>query len=848
MATTETYQLFYLTSDIDEFVQICINNMDGDIDYTKIGLPEFPKTKPNQVYIGATLITNSVPVCEYEERTPTRDYISKAEWNDRIVFPVYYKELDKDAIIVLRVYCYHPTKGYVTVGEAALPLFNEEKGFTLRKGSKRVKVHTCTSVGTSSQISSEPYRRTRLLHALHGTTPPRPSSKKNALERAEKYQTEMVTGSCAMNFLDQFTASIVPAFRQDEEKRAGSLMYITLNLPEFEQTVRAHHSSPNVVNSPVTLPRIQAASCGPIVELASVGNGAGAVAGEKMYMKLSAALDAKAMADAKPATVAEYKRLEAISRMPASVTTLSSEQKALLRKYGKYLANTSPKSLNIFLTQAIDWDDPHEATEAFEFVKIWQKVDVEDALGLLALPDARIREYAVDALRRLKDDELESYMFSLVQALSIERSEGPGRRHLADFLIERCVDDFVLGNWLFWYLTVESESALSTANDGSFYKWVKDTFVCKRNPSHHALTERQVELVTEITKLQMFFISDSASRPEKLTKLKEWTTSLSLKNIFAKGPIPLPLNPSIYVTSINSEGAHIFKSNKAPLKLPFVVDVKTTKEKGGVENPPDVFQVIVKHGDDLRQDQLILQMEALMDSLLKKDLMDLKLTPYKVLATSPIDGMVEFVPSAGIGDIINNGTLRDYLTRMNGGSIPSSVMTNFVRSVAGNSVITYLLGVGDRHLDNLLMTADGKMFHIDFGYILGKECKPFPPPMKLCKEIVECMGGKGSQNYQDLSKLCCECYNALRKSSKLIMNLFQLMTNSNIQVFLEMGSKVIIKLKEKLRMELTDERASKIMVGLIETSVDALFPVFVDSFHDFVQYWVCYHVIVFMKF
>lgn len=46
-----------------------------------------------------------------------------------------------------------------------------------------------------------------------------------------------------------------------------------------------------------------------------------------------------------------------------------------------------------------------------------------------------------------------------------------------------------------------------------------------------------------------------------------------------------------------------------------------------------------------------------------------------------------------------------------------------------------------RHLDNLLLQDDGRLFHVDFGFILGKDPKPFPPPMKLCKEMVEAMGG-----------------------------------------------------------------------------------------------------------
>ncbi|CAE6425918.1 unnamed protein product [Rhizoctonia solani] len=269
-----------------------------------------------------------------------------------------------------------------------------------------------------------------------------------------------------------------------------------------------------------------------------------------------------------------------------------------------------------------------------------------------------------------------------------------------------------------------------------------------------------------------------------------------------------------------------------PLKLTF----KCASESG---SEVEEYSVIFKNGDDLRQDQLVIQLFTLMDRLLRKENLDLKLTPYDVLATSSMEGMIQFIPSSTIRAIIEEyssvlGYLRaHYPDEGSVGTygVKKDVIETFVRSCAGYCVVTYILGVGDRHLDNLLVAPDGHFFHVDFGYILGRDPKPFPPPVKVCKEMVDAMGGAQSSHYARFKNYCFTAFSILRKSANLILNLVALMVDANIPDIKHRD--VHEQIQEKFRLDLTEEDAIKHFETLLnETSY---FTVMFDRIHDLAQ-------------
>ncbi|GLG95013.1 Serine/threonine-protein kinase Tor [Gryllus bimaculatus] len=414
---------------------------------------------------------------------------------------------------------------------------------------------------------------------------------------------------------------------------------------------------------------------------------------------------------------------------------------------------------------------------------------------------------------------------------------------LATFLIHRACQNSTLANYFYWYLLIECEDQEPAVKQDSkvrdMYLTVMKTFsqtLFKGSPDwqkRRTFLHRQQTFIDKLVKLVKTVARESGNRKKKTERLQALLADAEVFKInFANfEALPFPLDPDILIKGIVPEKASLFKSALMPSRLTFL----TVDESE--------YVAIFKHGDDLRQDQLILQMITLMDKLLRRENLDLKLTPYRVLATSTRHGFVQFIDSIPVAEVLGTeGTIQNFFRKHNPSEvgpygISAEVMDTYVKSCAGYCVITYLLGVGDRHLDNLLLTTSGKLFHIDFGYILGRDPKPLPPPMKLSKEMVEAMGGIHSEHYQEFRKQCYTAFLHLRRHANLMLNLFSLMVDASVPDIALEPDKAVKKVQDKLRLDLCDEEAVHFLQNLLDMSVTAVMAVLVEQLHKFAQYW-----------
>ncbi|XP_051991031.1 phosphatidylinositol 4-phosphate 3-kinase C2 domain-containing subunit alpha-like [Xyrauchen texanus] len=280
------------------------------------------------------------------------------------------------------------------------------------------------------------------------------------------------------------------------------------------------------------------------------------------------------------------------------------------------------------------------------------------------------------------------------------------------FLLSRALGNVNIAHYLYWLL----RDAVQDPAFGQRYDPILGVLLCLCGAGLRAELEKQTKLVQLLGALaEKVRQASSSTRQVVLLEGLE-----RVQSFFQKSNCRLPISPSLVAKEINIKACSFFNSNAVPLKIALV----------NADPLGEEINVMFKVGEDLRQDMLALQMIRIMDRIWLQEGLDLRIVNFKCIPTGKDKGMVELVPSSetlrkiqveyGVTGSFKDKPLAEWLRKYNPAEDEyEKASENFIYTCAGCCVATYILGICDRHNDNIMLRSTGHMFHIDFGKFLG---------------------------------------------------------------------------------------------------------------------------------
>ncbi|KAF6110699.1 phosphatidylinositol-4,5-bisphosphate 3-kinase catalytic subunit delta [Phyllostomus discolor] len=459
------------------------------------------------------------------------------------------------------------------------------------------------------------------------------------------------------------------------------------------------------------------------------------------------------------------------------------------------------------------WNKHEDVAQMLCLLCSWPELPVLSALELLdsSFPDRHVGSFAIKSLRKLTDDELFQYLLQLVQVLKYESYLDC---ELTKFLLDRALANRKIGHFLFWHL----RSEMHVPSVALRFGLIMEAY-CRGSIHHMRVLMKQGEALSKLKALNDFVKVSSQKTPKPQAKELLHVCMRQETYLEALSHLQSPLDPSILLAEVCVEQCTFMDSKMKPLWVMYCNEEAGSNGSVGI---------MFKNGDDLRQDMLTLQMIQLMDVLWKQEGLDLRMTPYGCLSTGDRTGLIEVVlHSDTIANIqlnksnmaataaFNKDALLNWLKSKNPGEALDRAIEEFTLSCAGYCVATYVLGIGDRHSDNIMIRENGQLFHIDFGHFLGNFKTKFGinrerVPFILTYDFVHVIQqGKtnNSEKFERFRGYCERAYTILRRHGLLFLHLFALMRAAGLP---ELScSKDIQYLKDSLALGKTEEEALK---------------------------------------
>lgn len=329
---------------------------------------------------------------------------------------------------------------------------------------------------------------------------------------------------------------------------------------------------------------------------------------------------------------------------------------------------------------------------------------------------------------------------------------------LSNYLISRCTKNFDLLNSLFWELSLYPKEEY---HEESYITTLKKLTEHFSNKQHHKTFVNLIKgkAFTDIIQKIGISICD------------EGKPYYEVRNKFTlNDPVVYPLDPYKNIAKIHLEQIKFKNSMSKPIIIPCETDDKKLTK-------------LMYKKDNLRNDQIIMNLIQLAQIIIKKEEnIDLNIMTYNILPLTKNSGLIEIVDDADTIYYIKQkleNTILNYMINKNGNMKIEEFKEIYIKSAAAYSVLTYLFGIGDRHLDNIMITRDARMFHIDFGFILGKDPVFNNPGIRITPDMIEAIGGLSSEYYKKFTELSSKIYNCLRRNVDIFMNMLLLLLKLN---------------------------------------------------------------------
>lgn len=244
-------------------------------------------------------------------------------------------------------------------------------------------------------------------------------------------------------------------------------------------------------------------------------------------------------------------------------------------------------------------------------------------------------------------------------------------------------------------------------------------------------------------------------------------------------PILYPLDFNYNITKIIETKR--LKSNTAPLLINLEISNKIETKN---------VKIIVKKDLKLRKERVVSCLMSLLQFKLKERTEKGKLDRFESIPTYEIImlttdlGVIEFVENSVTLRMVNyelGTTLQNYVMKKNKSGIVADVTNRFMQSLAISSSMSYILGLGDRHLDNIMINDRGQVFHIDYGYIMENPITSIlgSPNIKVTSDMIDMLGGlsKDSEFYQKFKNYVIKVYDIMRLHKNIIVNYYEILGN-----------------------------------------------------------------------